>query len=125
MVQKQIAVAWMLFLMTVGALSAAAGETKEVASRNELEVKVDKTAATITITATGKSGYHCNTLYPWKLTVTGPGQEKVVYRKKDAKAFSKDAVIFQVPYKKGQKAEMKMSVCNDAQCIMHTEEFSW
>jgi hypothetical protein len=125
MSKKKNIIAGMLFLMTIVALSATAGETEGASSKKELEVKVDKTATTVKITATGKSGYHCNTLYPWKLTVDGPGQEKTVYRKKDAKAFSKDAVVFQVPYKKGQKAEMKMSVCNDAQCIMHTEKLSW
>ena len=106
--------------------SSQATESKNGSTRNEIDVKVEKTATAVKITATGKSGYHCNTLYPWKLTVTGPENGKsTTYKKADAKTFSEEKVVFELPSKKGQKAKMKMSVCNEKQCIMHTQELSW
>ena len=85
----------------------------------------DGTVATITVK--GKGGFHCNTLYPWKLTLEAePGVVvgKTVLKKKDAAKFSEKEVVFQVKYtpKTGQSigAKLKLSVCDDKQCKMET-----
>jgi hypothetical protein len=123
--QNPSALLLLLFLM-VTAFDVGAGDKKTaVSSPKELDVTVTKKANIVSITAKGKSGYHCNTLYPWKLTVDGPAAQKKTYKKTDAKTFSKEKVVFEVPFIKGQQAKMKMSVCNETQCIMHTEELSW
>jgi biopolymer transport protein ExbD len=116
----------LLLILMVTAFNLSAGDKKQAGSSpKELEVTVSKKAKIVSITVKGQSGYHCNTLYPWKLTVEGPADEKKIYKKIDAKTFSKEKVVFEVPFIKGQRAKMKMSVCNDAQCIMHTEELAW
>ena len=79
------------------------------------------------ITVTGKGGYHCNMLYPWKLKLK-PGDgiafDKAVYRKKDTEKFTKEEVVFAVSYtaKPGAQllADLKLSVCNDKQCQIET-----
>ena len=109
--------------LVAGEKKGAKGGTTQ--KPKELEVKVEKKKSVVRIMAVGKAGYYCNTLYPWKLTVEGASKGKKVYKKNDAKKFSKEAVVFEVPYVKGQKAKMKMSVCNDKQCIMHEENLSW
>jgi hypothetical protein len=111
-----------LVLMTLVAASSAADKKKNA---KEFEIKVTMSAKSVTITAKGASGFHCNTLYPWKLSVEGPAGQKKTYKKQEAKVFSEQKVVFEVPRSKGQKAKMKLSVCDDKQCIMHTEEFSW
>ena len=121
----------LLVLATLLAVTqTGAGEkqnTKESARQRPkaLEVKVEKAKGVVRIVAVGKAGFHCNTLYPWKLTVEGGANGAKIYKKKDAKKFSKERVVFEVPYVKGQRAKMKMSVCNDKQCIMHEEKLAW
>jgi hypothetical protein len=120
----------LVLTISFAAAHLAAGEKSRAATgakqnKKSLEVKVEKTKEVVKITARGKSGYHCNTLYPWKLTVEGGSNGSKVYKKGDAKKFSKESVVFEVPHIKGQKAKMKMSVCNDKQCIMHEEKLSW
>jgi len=86
-----------------------------------------------TITTTGKSGYHCNTLYPWKLTVEpadGITVAKPMLKKGDATQFKEAAVIFDVPYAVTDaastvKAALKLSLCDDKQCQMETVALSW
>ena len=115
-----------LLQVTLVAFTTNADEKKGAdKEKKELEITVVKNSGTVKITAKGKSGYHCNTLYPWKVMVEGPESQKKTYKKKEAKVFTKEKVIFEVPRIKGQKAKLKMSVCNDKQCIMHTEELSW
>ena len=86
-----------------------------------------------TITTTGKNGYHCNMLYPWKLTVA-PGDgitvPKPMMKKDDAKQFKETAVIFEVPYTAEDSATtltaaLKLSLCDDKQCQMETVALSW
>jgi len=85
------------------------------------------------ITTVGKNGYHCNKLYPWKLTVTpgtGVTAAKTSFKKGDAKQFSEAAVVFEVPYQaaadaKKVAAKLKLSLCDDKQCQMETVELSW
>ncbi len=115
----------LVLALTFVVFSSQAADKKAAEVRKEVAVKVVKKAASVQITAEGRGGYHCNTLYPWKLTVKGPQDEKKTYKKADAKKFSEQRVVFEVPSKKGQTAQMKLSVCNEVQCIMHTEELSW
>jgi len=92
--------------------------------------KKDKNVAVITIT--GTNGYHCNMLYPWKLTVkptSGVKTEKDTYKKGDAKTFTEKAVVFEVVYtaEAGKKASanLKMSLCNEKQCDRAKVDLTW
>jgi hypothetical protein len=85
-----------------------------------------------TIKVTGKSGYYCNTLYHWKLqleTAPGVNPQKKILKNRDAKKFTKDAVIFNVPYIRGPNkkisATLKFSVCNEKQCLIEKVALSW
>jgi hypothetical protein len=88
-----------------------------------------------TITTVGKNGYHCNKLYPWKLTVkpgSGVTMAKTEFKSKkgDAKPFSEAQVVFTVPYTatadaKQITAKLKLSLCDDKQCQMETVALSW
>jgi len=92
-----------------------------------------------TITVTGIKGYHCNLLYPWKLTI-GPAEgiafEKDKLKagpneKKDAAKYGEDGIVFAVPYKLGANAAkdvtatLKLSLCDDKQCQMESVALSW
>ena len=85
------------------------------------------------ITTTGKSGYHCNMLYPWKLTIapaTGITVAKTELKKADAKDFTEAAVVFEVPYTvtdgaTNVTAVLKLSLCDDKQCQMETVALTW
>jgi hypothetical protein len=85
------------------------------------------------ITTTGKNGYHCNMLYPWKLTVdqgTGITVPKPILKKDDAAQFKEPAVIFKVPYTATDSATkvtaaLKLSLCDDKQCQMETVKLEW
>lgn len=127
MTERTVPVAAVSALMALALCSGALAGDKTAAGKETkaFSVKVEKTAAAIMVTAKGESGYHCNTLYPWKMTVEGPGGQQLVYRKQDAKVFSEKAVVFELPRAAGQKARLKMSVCDEKQCLMHTEELSW
>ena len=119
-----------VFIILSGMIaSIAADENSEKLSSGqqskEFVVKVDVVKNLVRISTRGKSGYHCNTLYPWKLTVEDTSTTKKIYRKKDARKFTKQEVVFEVPHIKGQQAAMKISVCNDVQCIMHEAKLSW
>jgi hypothetical protein len=90
-------------------------------------------AVVATITTTGKNGYHCNMLYPWKLTVE-PGNgltiDKPKLKKEDAAQFTEAGVIFKVPYTAAESATvvnaaLKLSLCDDKQCQMETVALSW
>jgi len=86
-----------------------------------------------TITTTGKNGYHCNMLYPWKLTVepaVGTTVAKPKLKKEDAAQFTEAGVIFKVPYTAARSATvvsaaLKLSLCDDKQCQMETVALSW
>jgi hypothetical protein len=98
----------------------------------KITTKVLKKTSLATIKVTGKSGYYCNTLYHWKLSLEStPGiiLHKKVLKNSDAKQFKKDAVIFEVPYVSGpnQKisATLKFSVCNEKQCLIEKVALSW
>lgn len=130
MLEKMLKVglgALLALLVATQLLAGAKGSGAKAhpAQKKEFVVKVEKSNEVVRITVTGKLGYQCNTLYPWKLTVEGLVDGEKVYKKSDAKQFSKEAVVFEVPYIKGQMARMKISMCNDTQCIMHEEKLSW
>ncbi|MCP4680090.1 MAG: hypothetical protein GY854_32275 [Deltaproteobacteria bacterium] len=125
----QTAVAASLVLLTAtasaGVVANKSGEFYSV--KVETSKKGDETLATIT--ATGKSGYHCNKLYPWKLTFVPGDGKKQILKKKDAKKFAEEAVIFTIPYTpaagKKTSVKLKLSMCDDKQCKMETVSFSW
>lgn len=108
------------FAFAVSAHAATADKKSVGASAAEYNVTVEVQGGKVVITAKGASGYHCNTMYPWKLTA---GDK--IYSKKDAAKFAEDAVVFKIAPVKEQKAVLKFSVCNDAQCIMETASLSW
>ena len=99
-------------------------------------IKIDTKAAgddvTATIKITGKTGYHCNMLYPWKLTVTpgdGVTMPKTKFKKADAAKFAESGVVFRVPYHASGAAtvtaKLKLSLCDEKQCKMETVDLSW
>lgn len=108
------------FVFSIGAHAAAADKKPVGASAKEYTVNAAVKDGKVVITAKGLAGYHCNTLYPWKVTVTDK-----TYTKKDAAKFAEDGVVFKIDPVKDQKATLKFSVCNDAQCIMETAALSW
>jgi hypothetical protein len=87
----------------------------------------------VKITTTGTNGYHCNMLYPWKLTVDpgdGIAVAKPKLKKEDAAQFTEAAVVFEVPYTateaaKSVSATLKLSLCDDKQCQMESVALSW
>jgi len=85
-----------------------------------------------TVRVKGRAGYHCNTLYHWKLAVDPVPRvqlEKQLLENRDAQEFSAGGVIFRVRYfgGSGQKmsAKLKFSVCNDKQCVMEAVDLGW
>ena len=123
----------MLLLSTVTAALAA----RSTKSGSFYDVKVTTSGSggsmVATITTTGKNGYHCNMLYPWKLIVEpakGITVAKPKLTKKDAEQFTEAAVVFKVPYTATEsappvKAALKLSLCDDKQCQMETVALSW
>ncbi len=108
------------FLVAFGAYAAAADKKPMGTTAKEYAVTTAVKNGKVVITAKGQGGYHCNTLYPWKLTVSDK-----TYTKKDAAKFAEDGVVFKIAPVKDQKATLKFSVCNDKQCIMETASLSW
>ena len=110
-----------LVAFQISGLSTEASE-KDKISAKEYEIVVAKEKNNVAkVTTMGKSGYHCNTMYPWKLTVKDKNGKETVYKKNDATAFSEKNVIFKAV---GTTATLKLSVCNDQQCIMKTENIT-
>ena len=95
----------------------------------KIDIQTQKKAkqALATIKITGRAGYHCNTLYPWKLIIKERGKETFSMSKQDATHFAENNVIFTVPYSKANENEatLKLSLCNDKQCIMEKASISW
>ena len=109
------------FLFMAGVAFAAAADKKPVGvSAKEYAVTTTVKDKKVIVTAVGKAGYHCNTLYPWKITV---GEK--VYTKKDASKFAEDGVVFKFDPAGVHKGTLKLSICNDAQCLMETAELTW
>ncbi len=112
----------------------AAGTVKKSGEFYDVKVVAKKQGAKTlaTITAKGRSGYKCNMQYPWKLTLKpSPGikVEKKIYKKKDAKKFAKEAVVFEIAYTQESadkiSAKLKLSMCDDKQCKMETVPLTW
>jgi len=100
--------------------------------RVEIQLSREGDSQKATITVTGKAGYHCNKLYPWKLTVAPPPGvtvAKPVLGKADARVMEEAKVVFVVPFsgKTGTvvPASLKLSLCDDKQCQMETVELTW
>jgi len=134
---KPAAVAIGTIALAVAAIlagSSAAGTGKEESfSRVEVKTQANGDQVVATVKVTGRGGFGCNLLYPWRLTLTpGPGVEmpKTTYGKGDAKVFTRDAVIFEVRYSAGAsageiKARLRLSVCNEKQCQMEQVDLAW
>lgn len=112
-------------------VSSQACGSESVKSGSFYSVKIDKSTqdskTMARISVSGQGGYHCNMLYPWKLTLkTGDGVtfEKGVFKKGDAEKFTSEEVVFVVSFtaKSGAQlaADLKLSVCNDKECRMET-----
>ncbi len=119
-----------LVIFGLSSASVSAGTVKKSGPFYDVEIskskKGNKSIATIKVT--GKKGYHCNMLYPWKLTpakAAGIAFDKPVYKKADAKRFTEQAVVFEVVYSASAdqraSATLKMSLCNDKQCDLAKE----
>lgn len=108
-------------------VSVAQSNRSEKLYKIDIQTQTKSKQALATIKVTGRAGYHCNTLYPWKLIVKEGGKETRTMSKQDAKHFTENNVIFVVPYSKadGNEATLKLSMCNDKQCIMEKASISW
>lgn len=113
------------FAFAIGAPAGEGNAQKNAKGPKEFAITVEKINETVKITATGRSGFHCNTLYPWKLTVEKKNNPPKVYKKQDARWFTQQKVVFEFPSSVGKRATLKLSVCNDVQCIMHEEKLFW
>ena len=130
---RQIALLLLATVFAAGSLAAAAVTKSGSFYTVKVETSGSGDSRTAKITTTGKNGYHCNKLYPWKLTVTpgaGVTMGKTLFKRKDAKPFSEPTVVFTVPYTasddaKKISAKLKLSLCDDKQCQMETVELSW
>jgi hypothetical protein len=113
-----------LVLPLVACAGDATQEGDVYAVSTKTSGKGDKGAVTVTVT--GKDGYKCNILYPWKLTLRDPTGEKVV-KKDQAKVFSESKVQFDLGDISlgATKAQLKLSVCNDKQCQNKTVDLSF
>jgi hypothetical protein len=131
---RALAIATLLSTASV-ATGAFAATVSQKGSFYQVEVKTaaDGRDVVATVEVSGRGGYHCNTLYPWKLTIEAPdgvqlGKKK--FRKNDASQFGESKVLFRVPYRTsgeaGQiRAELKMSLCDEKQCQIKTLDLSW
>ena len=108
----------MIGILTLVVSVGADGKVRKVEAE-EYEIVLEKNKGTYDITTIGKSGYHCNIMYPWKIVVRGQSGKEKTYKKNDAKTFGEKGVSFQVI---GKEATLKLSVCNDKQCVMKTEK---
>jgi hypothetical protein len=95
------------------------GEFYEIVVTRQIENRAENAI----VKTSGKTGYHCNTMYPWKLTIDSQDETKV-YKKEDAVEFSERSVVFKVQCKKNCKALLIFSVCNDKQCKMEKVEIN-
>ncbi|MDJ0761975.1 MAG: hypothetical protein QNJ97_03210 [Myxococcota bacterium] len=112
-----------IVVMALPLSADAAGPDAKKADDTFFDVKIDtkvvKDKKTATITATGKNGYHCNMLYPWKVSIKSGTDlpEKKVLRKGDAKTFTEKKVVFELTTGTGEVGiEMKMSFCDNKGC---------
>ena len=122
-------------LVLVAATAAVAATVTKSGSFYDVKVTTSGTGGAMiaTITTTGKSGYHCNMLYPWKLTIEpsdGVTAEKAKLKKEDAAQFKEAGVIFKVAYTAAEgakpvNASLKLSLCDDKQCQMETVPLTW
>jgi hypothetical protein len=122
-------------LMLTAVTAAFAATVTKSGSFYEVKVVTSGSAGSMvaTITTTGKNGYHCNMLYPWKLTVdqsAGITVPNPKLKKEDATQFTEAAVILKVPYTATDAAtnvtaSLKLSLCDDKQCQMENVPLSW
>jgi hypothetical protein len=140
MIMKQCSKTGMLTILVAMAVLLAAtvaisATVKKSGSFYDVKVVTSGSADAMvaTITTTGKIGYHCNMLYPWKLTIE-PGDGLTVakpkMKKEDAAQFTEAGVVFKVPYTATESATtvnaaLKLSLCDDKQCQMETVALSW
>lgn len=124
--KKPMAVAALVIAAFGAAGATRAGDVAKSTDFYELTIATGEQndVRTATITVVGRGVYHCNTQYPWKLTVTEKGVEKI-YKKADAKEFSEKGVSFVVPYADAVKAALKLSMCSAEQCKMETVPLTW
>lgn len=122
-------------LVLAAATAAVAATVNKAGSFYDVKVVTSGAgdARVATITTTGKNGYHCNMLYPWKLTVEpsdGVTVAKPKLKKEDAAQFKEEGVVFKVSYTattgaKPVSASLKLSLCDDKQCQMETVALTW
>jgi uncharacterized protein YaiE (UPF0345 family) len=112
-------------LLYLASIPVGAQESKKEEKFYQVKVKASSGKAAVGVV--GKNGYHCNTEYPWKLTIIDGSAVKKVYKKIDAKVFGARKVEFEVPYtsKGSVQGKLKLSMCDDKQCKMETVKLSW
>ena len=121
MTGKARMVGFIVLYVSIAAFAVNGAEKKNMVEANEYSIEISKANALFKVATKGRGGFHCNTMYPWKLTVKNGNGKETVYKKKDAKEFGEKGVSFLV---NGTEGTLKFSVCNDQQCIMKTEKLT-
>ena len=128
--KKLVSLAALLITATAGA--AFAGDNYDL-NINKPSAKANERAVA-KISISPKGGYHVNTDYPVKLTLTPPDGvtlEKAKQTKDDATRFEKAELDFEVAFTSsgsGTKTftgQLKFAVCSDTECKPTTEKVSF
>ncbi len=118
--------------LAAAALPALAGDQYDVSIKSPSARSNER--AVVTVSLAPKGGFHVNTEYPVKLTITAPdgvNVEKVKQTKDDAKRFEKTGLDFEVAFvaagsgRKSFTGELKFAVCTDTECKPTTEKVSF
>lgn len=112
-----------IFAGMIQCAPAEAAEKKVEKDGDFYSVTVSSEKGKTQLRVEGKNGYHCNTSYPWKLSV-GEGAAQKVFKKEHAKKFTEKEVVFAFDGE-DSKGLLKMSMCNDKQCKMEKIPLSW
>jgi hypothetical protein len=118
--------------LAAAALPALAGDQYDVKVKSPSAKANERAVATVSLSP--KGGFHVNTEYPVKLTVTAPDGVKVEKEKQtkdDAKRFEKAGLDFEVAFvagasgRKSFTGELRFAVCTDTECKPSTEKVAF
>ena len=128
--KKLVSATAALLLATAG--TALAGDQYDIAvQKPSAQVNVRAVAK---VSVLPKGGFHVNTEYPVKLTLTAPSGvtlEKQKQVKEDAKRFEKAGLDFEVGFtaaasgKQSFTGELRFAVCTDTECKPTTEKIAF
>lgn len=131
--KKLVAASAMVIVALAAAALPALGSDQYNLSVKSPSAKVNERAV-VKISIAPNGGFHVNTEYPAKVTVTPPNGvklEKATQTSKDATRFEKAGLDFEVAFvaggtgKKSFTGELKFAVCTDTECKPSTEKIAF